>query len=227
MGATNVKAVYVLWGHLPDRPFRLLAYMAVVALDEPTDHTPARTYWQGRDSLAVGLGRKVPSEPRDGDESPAAEEVRRDREAIFRAVGRALTELRQANAITTVRRSAPNHQAARYELQLTPAAFTGHSPSGEHRTVSGSNAGRSLAERRTLTGGTPDAERPLEEPEEPGGLREEQVGGAAAQGSARARDRCWACDHELTVDGDCVACPATRVAAGVPRQHHHTEEESA
>ena len=52
MGARHVAAAFAQWGSLPDRPFRLLAYMALVAKDS----TAQPTYWGGRDGLCVGLG---------------------------------------------------------------------------------------------------------------------------------------------------------------------------
>jgi hypothetical protein len=55
MGAGNVKAVYALWADLPDRPLRVLAYMALTAKD--ADDPPM--FWGGRESLAVAIGRKV------------------------------------------------------------------------------------------------------------------------------------------------------------------------
>lgn len=52
MGASHVSAVYAQWSHLPDRPFRLLAYMALIAKDA----TPEPAYWGGRNGLCIGLG---------------------------------------------------------------------------------------------------------------------------------------------------------------------------
>ena len=52
MGAAHVSAVYAQWSHLPDRPFRLLAYMALIAKDA----TPEPAYWGGRDGLCIALG---------------------------------------------------------------------------------------------------------------------------------------------------------------------------
>lgn len=52
MGARHVAAAFAQWGSLPDRPFRLLAYMALVAKDATVE--PA--YWGGRDGLCLGLG---------------------------------------------------------------------------------------------------------------------------------------------------------------------------
>lgn len=55
MGARLMSQVFTHWSHLPDRPFRLLLYMALVA----KDNTPEPTFWQGRDSLAeIALGVK-------------------------------------------------------------------------------------------------------------------------------------------------------------------------
>ena len=53
MGAQLVSRVFTSWTHLPDRPFRLLAYMALIAKDTNTDPT----YWGGRDALAQALGK--------------------------------------------------------------------------------------------------------------------------------------------------------------------------
>lgn len=58
MGAGNVARAYAVWSHLPDREFRLLALMALTALDEPNGSQPARHYFGGRDHLALALGRK-------------------------------------------------------------------------------------------------------------------------------------------------------------------------
>ena len=52
MGAQLVSRVYTSWTHLPDRPFRLLAYMALIAKDTNADPT----FWGGRDSLAEAMG---------------------------------------------------------------------------------------------------------------------------------------------------------------------------
>lgn len=52
MGAQLVSRVYTSWTHLPDRPFRLLAYMALVTKDTNADPT----YWGGREALAEAMG---------------------------------------------------------------------------------------------------------------------------------------------------------------------------
>ena len=52
MGASHVSACYAQWSHLPDRPFRLLTYMALIAKDA----TPEPTFWGGRDAMCLALG---------------------------------------------------------------------------------------------------------------------------------------------------------------------------
>lgn len=73
MGAQLVSRVYVSWGHLADRPFRLLAHMALVVKDA----TEEPTYWGGRDAMAQALGL---------DPTPAAHQsVKRAMRAIVAA----------------------------------------------------------------------------------------------------------------------------------------------
>lgn len=73
MGAQLVSRVFVSWGHLPDRPFRLLAHMALVVKDAH----PKPTYWGGRDAMAQALGL---------DPSPAAHQsVKRAMRALVTA----------------------------------------------------------------------------------------------------------------------------------------------
>jgi hypothetical protein len=107
MGAGNVKAVYGLWGHLPDNPFRLLAFMALTSRDE--DRPPR--FWGGRETLAVGLGRDVPS----GDDQAA----RRARRATFEAVRWTVQQLIEAGAIQRTRNASPG-RTAEYALSLFP-----------------------------------------------------------------------------------------------------------
>lgn len=52
MGAQLVAATYQYWGHLPDRPFRLLAAMALSCLDD----AKVPTYYGGRTAQARTLG---------------------------------------------------------------------------------------------------------------------------------------------------------------------------
>jgi hypothetical protein len=98
MGAGNVKLVYGLWGHLPDRAFRLLAYMALSSLD--TDEPPR--FWGGREAAAIALGRDLPrvldrarSQPATG----AGVEIERQRAAAFQDVKKWTRVLLDAGAI--------------------------------------------------------------------------------------------------------------------------------
>lgn len=97
MGARHVAAAFAQWGSLPDRPFRLLAYMALVAKDS----TAQPTYWGGRDGLCVGLGVEA---------TPSGHRVAR----------RAIADLEAAGAIE---RKYVGHSRKRseYRLVLTPA----------------------------------------------------------------------------------------------------------
>lgn len=52
MGAALAVRVYVQWKHLPDRPFRVLVRMALMALDDDPDPK----YFGGRELLIDALG---------------------------------------------------------------------------------------------------------------------------------------------------------------------------
>ena len=98
MGSQNARAVYARWGDLPDRPFRVLLFMALAAHDD--DDPP--TCWLGWQALAVGLGRL--------DESEAtAHAVRRavgvlvSAGALSRTVEHPRTGVRQAYALNLAR----------------------------------------------------------------------------------------------------------------------------
>lgn len=105
MGAAHAKAVYGLWGHLPHAPHRLLVFMALTAKDG--DDPP--TFWGGRDTLAVALGRAVPLEQTD-----AAQRVRN---ASYVAVRAAVQHLVEVGAIARDRRSSPG-RTSRYVLNV-------------------------------------------------------------------------------------------------------------
>ena len=83
MGAGLAQASYSLWGHLPDRPFRLLVHKSLVALDN--DKRPK--YFGGRDALVAALG--LPPQPTSNQMVSRAIRVLVDSGAISRAnVGR-------------------------------------------------------------------------------------------------------------------------------------------
>jgi hypothetical protein len=109
MGAGNVKSVYANWAHLPHGPFRLLAYMSLIALD--ADLEPR--FWGGRESLAVAYGRLE----RMASRARVSEEQTRERDAAYLAVKRALRVLKNAGAITLLNVPGPGHQGE-YRLHL-------------------------------------------------------------------------------------------------------------
>lgn len=119
MGASNVRLVYATRGALPDQPFRLLVYMALTSLDEDREGTTARRYFAGREPLALALGRDLPGEPQDCDQSAAAVAARRTRNAAFAAVKAALKVLKETGAITVVRQGGFRRQSE-YALNLDP-----------------------------------------------------------------------------------------------------------
>lgn len=94
MGAQLVNKCYTFWTDLPDRPFRLLTYMSLVAKD--TNAKP--TFWGGRDSLAEALGLD-PSSP-----------------SSARMVSRAIAHLVTAGAVA---RAYIGHHNKRSEYLLT------------------------------------------------------------------------------------------------------------
>lgn len=146
MGAGNVKAVYANWGHLDDRPFRLLTFMAVTI---PDANDPPLWYG-GPEVMAVGLGIILP-EPQEGDPKVTA-----CREAAFRAVRRALKANTKAGALTLIRRSAPG-RAPMWRANFTPATPDAQRPLTASDDSPTPDAQRS--EHRTLDVGTPDAQR--------------------------------------------------------------------
>lgn len=188
MGYGNVKAVYGVWGDLPDGAFRLLAYMALIAKDE--DDPPR--FYGGRETLAYALGWAV-EDKRTTDPVEIAK-----REQAFKSVHRTLGILKKAGAITTLVAAAPG-RTAEYGLNLTvlrsPKNWSrsrqrlrkngDHSgPSGTPETVpADGNASKSLggtppkesAERLQISRQMVPQERGPQEKEEQEKTREEEV----------------------------------------------------
>lgn len=185
------------WSHLDHAPFRLLAYMAIVAKD---DGDPP-LFYQGQEACAMALGM-----------SPDADA--KARQAAFRGVRRHIETLIKAKCIERLRPAGPGRNAE-YALRLSMERRTltdlqtedGERPpsGGKRRTPSATNGGRSAAQRRTLGGTTADAHRPPEEKQDYRTKREDEVvtgvDTSPARVGARSREtkttRCHRCrtDH--------------------------------
>ncbi|MFP3671185.1 hypothetical protein SB717_39580, partial [Priestia sp. SIMBA_032] len=74
---------------LEHRPFRALAYMALVSMDR--DDPPK--YWGGRDDLAVALGYPMPQAPADDNKGQSATEARAARARGHHAVDKVTQSL--------------------------------------------------------------------------------------------------------------------------------------
>lgn len=162
MGAGNVKLAYARWPDLPDLPFRLLVYMAVVSMDE--DAQPS--FWGGWESLALAGGRLVP---------PACDdkEVVKVRRAALKAVNGAIGKLLDRGAIVVKTAAAPGRNTT-YVLNF--AYRTVHAERAPSRDAGQSNGSRSAdtTVHPQPTNGSPSAGltvHPQREPEE----YEEQV----------------------------------------------------
>jgi hypothetical protein len=160
MGAANALAAYHLYsGKIPPTSLNSLVYMALVSLDR--DAEPS--WWEGHEMLATRvLGRTPPSVSRH-----LTRAQRQEREAVLRAVERAITPLFDAGAITTTRQ-ASGHAGrvtnVRYRLWLT-----GPAPDDirreRHRQLPTETVG-SKAQLPTESVGAPDGNRRTKEEEE-------------------------------------------------------------
>lgn len=189
VGASNVKAVYGWWGHLPDQPFRLLAYMALVAKDDDS----APRFWAGRESLAIGLGRVAPHDETD-----------------FRAVNRALHKLRRAGAIELDQHSGPGRRA-NYLIHLQPRSQDTKRPLNTGHLVTEPQDTR-RPERGTSSDQTGDTDRPPKEPQEPQGFAQGRTAHPSPEPQGSAQERCRCGNDRFTVEGDCTACGEARAA---------------
>lgn len=92
MGARNVSAAFLLWGHLPALPRLVLVFMALTALDQKgKDGRPPRVYFGGEDELLTVAPRA--------------------------SLYRALATLRTAGAIEVLEKGRAGHRAV-YRLRL-------------------------------------------------------------------------------------------------------------
>lgn len=117
MGAGLVQAAYSSWGHIADRPFRLLVHMSVVALDN--DKRPK--YFGGRDALVAALGL------------PA------DKSTSNQMVSHAIRALVDAGAIS---RANVGRVGQRAEYWLHVKRLPKKGDSGVNRRVTGASIGR-------------------------------------------------------------------------------------
>lgn len=165
MGAQLVSRVYTSWTHLPDRPFRLLAYMALIAKD--TNAAP--TYWGGRDSLAEALGYRDMTE------------------STYRVVSRAISQLVEFGAI---KRSYIGHANKRSEYLLT--LQKGDTTVTHRVTPESPKGGQISPERVTPESGKGDTTVTPRNHEEERGTHQEPISspevsvGGATSGEAKA-----------------------------------------
>ena len=160
MGAGNVKLTYARWHRLPDLPFRVLAYMALVSMDG--DEAPA--YWGGWESLALAAGRIVPDRSDDPD-------VKKTRRAALKAVNAAVKVLLERGAIRVTASAAPGRNTT-YALNF--AYQTVHADREPSTGIDEPNGSRlpdptvhaQPAQRFTVTRPTVHGEREPEEYEE-------------------------------------------------------------
>lgn len=128
MGAENVKATFGTWGRLPDRAFRALVYMVNRTYDRPTDGKPPRTFWGGREELAVALGVTVP--PRPGQDVPqdVRDKVVKARKSAFKVTDKVVAILVSEGAIERIREPRSGIRAE-YRLLLDPFQRGAEDPS--------------------------------------------------------------------------------------------------
>jgi hypothetical protein len=206
MGAGNVKAVYGRWGHLPDRPFRLLVFMAVTAKD---DGDPP-LYWGGRETLAVGLGREIPDKPTQDDASPESERARRTRHAAFESVRATVEQLVKAGAIRRTRKAFPG-KTAEYALTLLPRMEQAHPvPNGAGPACATTQAQPAQRHRPSLR--MEQAHPVPEDYQDDIGLTEGPPTHPSAQPQGDARGRCSCGHNRFAADGECLNCRAPGAA---------------
>jgi hypothetical protein len=63
MGVMLATLVSIRWAHLPERQFKVLNRMALMALDKPNSKgQPASIYFGGWEPLSLALNREVPED---------------------------------------------------------------------------------------------------------------------------------------------------------------------
>jgi hypothetical protein len=113
IGATLVSYVLDRWRHLPERQYRALLCMAVVALDKTSkDGKAPGLYFGGHERIARTWRQPYPDDDTD--------EARKRREDILHEVRKTCRALREAKAIEIVDTGEPvrDGQAQTYRLTL-------------------------------------------------------------------------------------------------------------
>ena len=123
MGAGNVSRVYKEWSCLEHRPFRALAYMALVSMDR--DDPPK--YWGGRDDLAVALGYPMPEAPADDNKGQSATDARAARARGHHAVDKVTQSLVKQGAVLRIRQGSFRSHAV-FALLFSAAEGTPQRP---------------------------------------------------------------------------------------------------
>lgn len=127
MGTDNVRLTFAVWGDLPHLPFRVLTFMALCSLDQPTGGKPARVYYGGREHLSAAVRHEpLPAEPEDPT-SPEGVVADKERRATFQTLKRALAELKRAGAIDESRsRRGTYRSTAEYVLSFERSQGVAH-----------------------------------------------------------------------------------------------------
>lgn len=136
MGASHIAAIYANWCHLPDRPFRLLCYMALVV---PDKHKHPK-FFGGREAMCEALGMEAD-----------------DRNAN-RMVSRAAAELEKAGAIRRLPNTGFRGRRQEYEIHLVRMTTESPNPSAECVTPQSPNPERK-GDSTVLERVTPESEK--------------------------------------------------------------------
>lgn len=104
MGYHMEQAAWAVWSDLPDRPFRVLMFIAH-SLPDPEPGEPCPDWFGNPDRLAPAIGAL---DQIDG----------KQRRTVLNKISRAMVALVDAGALTVVRRASPGNRA-RYGVQLS------------------------------------------------------------------------------------------------------------
>lgn len=104
MGFHLEGAAWAIWSELPDRPFRVLLFIAR-SLPDPDPGEPIPDWYGNPDRLAVAIGQL---DQVDG----------KQRRTVLNKISRAMTALVDAGALTVISRASPGNRA-RYGVQLS------------------------------------------------------------------------------------------------------------